>query len=144
MSEEFIDELIVDVIAIFLGYVLAKGLSLWNWVGALLALIAKASMQTYLLLSDWGNSQKLKAIILVNIILAFITTQISIGKNFISALFNILCASAMSSLYVMWGALSKAAIPIKNLGHTWVDGVDVGINLAIAGAALIRSIWLDQ
>jgi len=66
------------------------------------------------------------------------------AKNFISALFNILSASAMSSLYVMWGALSKAAIPIKKLGHTWVDGVDVGINLAIAGAALIRSIWLDQ
>jgi len=144
LSEEFVGELIVDVIAIFLGYVLAKGLSFWNWVGAILALAAKATMQILNLVSDWGNAQRLRAIALANIVLGLIAISTSIGKNFLAALFNIVTAGAMSSIYIMWDALSTAAMPIEALGPTWVDIADAIINIGIAGFAIVQSIWLTQ
>jgi hypothetical protein len=138
LNEEFLQELIVDMIGIFIGYVVAKGLSLWNWVGAALALSAKFILQLMFLYPDWNNAPRLLATGIANIILGFIALTTSIGKAFLNELFNVVTAGTMSALYLMYNGLVVAAEPIKAIGRTWVDGADAFINFIVAGIALYR------
>ena len=138
LNEEFVQELLVDIIGIFIGYVVAKGLSLWNWVGAAIALSAKFILQLVFLYPDWNNAPRLLATAVANILLGLIALTASIGKAFLQALFNAVTAGAMSALYLVYNGIIAAAEPIKAIGRTWVDGVDAFIDIVVAGIALYR------
>jgi len=136
---EFIEELTIDIVMLFLEYVLAKGLSIVpiTWVPAAITLALKFGTQLWLLLNAWSNQAKMLAVALVNFVMALIATRVSIGVAFINALFNIMYAGTISALYKLQNELIGAAEPIQHV-RTWIDGVEIGMDLSLGVTALAR------
>jgi hypothetical protein len=70
-------------------------------------------------------------------IIGLIAFKVNMGAEFIKALFNIVHAGAMSALYLLQNKLVVAAAPIQGV-RTWLDGVEVVMDLVLAVTAFAR------
>jgi hypothetical protein len=142
VAEEFIQELIIDVVTLFIEYIVAKALSMLpiTWLAAATALAAKGVTQFWLLMKDWGNPTKMLAVSLVNFIIGLMAFKVSIGVAFIDALFNLVYGRTMSALYLLQNKLPVAAEPIQHI-RTWIDAPEVIMDISFGISALGR--YLD-
>jgi hypothetical protein len=139
IMEEFVHEVTIDVLSLFVEYILAKTLSfvLVTWVPAVLALLAKGATQFWLLLKDWNDQARMLAVALVNILMALIACETSVGAAFINALFLIMYGKSMSALYLLESGLITAAAPITGT-RTLLDVAEVIMDLAFGVTAWER------
>jgi hypothetical protein len=136
---EFIGEVMLDVMVLFAEYVTAKILSFLpiTWVPALVALTIKGGTQVYLLAQDWNDRAKMLAVAFVNIIMALIACETSLGTAFINALLSIVSSGAISAMYLLQSKMIVVARPIQGT-RTWLDGVEILMDLASGISALAR------
>ena len=140
LYEQFLEELVVDSLGLFAGYVVAKGFSLWNWPATAIAFIVKAGLQAGLLAKDWHDSGRMLAAAITNILIGIIAIKTSLAKAFLDTLFNIVAAGTMSALYLLYNGAITVATPVQHI-RTWADWVEVGMDFAFGITALIR--YLD-
>ncbi|MCK4481807.1 hypothetical protein KAU55_01170 [Candidatus Bathyarchaeota archaeon] len=136
--EEVWQDIMLDLMGIFISYTIAKGLSVWNLAAGLVAEGFKAAIQYTFLALSWNNLEKMLAMSIANFLMGFIALATRIGEAFVKALFNILYAPAWSVIMLTTNGMIALAAPLQVV-RTPVDYIEsVFIDFPIAILALLR------
>jgi len=136
--EDIWQDIVLDLLGVFAGYVLAKGVGIWNLPAAVLIEIGKGIVQgAFLFGVFWYDQMKVLATAAASIIMGLIAIATNIGEAFVNNLMNLIAAPARAALYLISYGMIVAAQPIKHL-RTPIDYLETVIDFTIGGFALLR------
>ena len=142
LGQQFVEQLIGDMLGLLVEYVLAKGFSIWNWPAAVITFAVKAVYQGLLMARDWYDSGKMLASALVNFLVGIIAISTTLAKAFLEACFSIVAAGTMSALWMLFRGALTVIEPIRHI-RTWADGVEVAMDIGFGIFALVRHLgWI--
>ncbi len=136
------EDVVLDFMGVFIAYVAAKGLSLWNWAGGLLAEGIKGVVQYGLFFNDFfaesAGSLKMLAAGVANILMGLVALATSVGEAFVKALEHIIFGPALSAMMLTMHGIIALAAPLKVM-RTPVDYFEsFVVDFPIAILALLR------
>jgi len=139
---EIWEEVMLDFMGVFISYTIAKGLSIWNLVGGLLAEGIKGAFQYALFLPEFfgatEGSLKMLAAGIANILMGLIAIATNIGEAFAKALQTLIFGPAISAIMLTTTNMIALATPFR-IVRTAVDYVESFIiDFPIAILALLR------
>jgi hypothetical protein len=139
---EIWQDVMLDFIGVFISYILAKGLSIWNLVGGLLAEGIKGAFQYALFLPEFfkatEGSLKMLAAGLANLLMGLIAIATNVGEAFIKALQALIFGPTISAIMLTTTNMIALAAPFR-IVRTGVDYVEsVLVDFPIAILALLR------
>jgi hypothetical protein len=136
--EEVWQDVILDFMGVFVSYIAAKGLSIWNLPAGLVAEAVKVIVQYSFLWIDWNNSAKMLATAIANFLMGLIALASHIGEAFVSALFSIIYSPAWSAIMLTTNRMIAFAAPLQ-IVRTPVDYIEsFFVDFPIAVFALVR------
>jgi hypothetical protein len=136
--EEVWQDIMLDFIGVFISYIVAKGLSIWNLAAGLVAEGFKAAVQYTFLALFWNDLEKMLAISIANFLMGFIALATHVGEAFVKALINIIYAPAWSAIMLTTNGMIALTAPLQVV-RTPVDYIESAfIDFPIAILALLR------
>lgn len=143
---EIWDEVILDFMGVFISYTIAKGLSIWNWAGGLLAEIIKGAFHYALFLAEFfratEGSLKMLAAGIAEILMGLIAIATNIGEAFVKALKTLIFSPAISTIMLTTTKMINYAAILRPI-RTLIDYVECGVDFSIAILALLRYLgWI--
>jgi len=135
-------DVVIDLVGVFISYAVAKGLSIWNLAGGLIAEGIKGAVQYGLFFNEFfratNGSLVMLAAGIANIIMGLVAIATNIGEAFVRALYNILWAPVLSAVMFTTSTMIAIAAPFQAV-RTAVDYVEsVVIDFPIAILALLK------
>jgi hypothetical protein len=139
---EIWEEVMLDFMGVFISYTIAKGLSIWNLVGGLLAEGIKGAFQYALFLPEFFRATEgsLKMLVagIANILMGLIAIATNIGEAFVKALQALIFGPAISAIMLATTNMIALAAPFR-IVRTPVDYVESFlVDFPIAILALLR------
>lgn len=139
--EEIIEEVTIDVIGLFIGYLAAKALSVWNPACGILAEATKGGLQFFLLVvRNWNDKIDLLVSAMVNIMMGLFALIANIGKIFIQVLLKL--TSASTALLSLHFKLLHVLFIAQFSSRWWLDVIEIAIDFTLAGVAFVRYCFL--
>ena len=138
VTEEIWQDIILDLVGVFISYATAKALSFGSIAVGLIAEGVKAAFQYGFLWASWNDMSKMLAMSLANFIMGLVALFTSIGEAFVKTLFSIMLAPAYSAVILATTRIISFAAPLQIL-RTPVDYVEsIFVDFPIAILALAR------
>lgn len=138
VMEEVWQDIMLDFAGTFASYLIAKGLSLWNWVPGIIAEGIKGTVQYCFLWLYWGDSAKMLAMSVANVLMGLVALVASVGEAFVKALQSFMSASTWSAILLACNGLTSLALPLQVI-RTPVDYIEsIFVDFPIAVLAMLR------
>jgi len=134
-----VQDVVVDVVGLFVAYLAAKVTSVWNPAVGTLAEVVKFFLQLGLLVTfNWNSKVDLLVGAAVSIIMGFIALSANLGKMFLSALCSWTGSAVSAALTTLHWKLLDVLFVASFTARWWLDALEAIFDWVVAGAALVR------
>jgi hypothetical protein len=136
---EVVQDVAVDVVGLFVAYLVAKATSVWNPAVGGIAEVAKFFLQIGLLVAfNWNSKMELLVAAVVSIIMGFIALSANLGKMFLYALYEWTSSAASAALSALHWKLLDVLFVASFTARWWLDILEATFDWVVAGTALVR------
>jgi hypothetical protein len=144
IAENVLEDVILDIVAIFGQYIVAKGLSLWNPAAGIFMESIKFLIQMGLLVwREWNNKAGLLVSALVSFVMGIIALVIDFGLLFIKAILRLIAASTANILSLLYNKLVVVLMSARFIQRWWIDALESTFDWITGGFAMARYLgWI--
>jgi hypothetical protein len=136
---EVLEDVTIDVVGLFVTYLVAKATSVWNPAVGVIAEAVKFFIQIGLLVAfNWNSKMELLAAAAVSIIMGFIALSANLGKKFLQALYGWTSSAATAALSALHWKLLDVLFVASFTARWWIDILEAAFDWVVAGTALFR------